>query len=68
MNAVRLYERYSVEELTAMQQAIWEDPASRNPAHANGGSIRLYTKAAEKKLAAIAWAITYHIQDRRGEA
>ncbi len=63
--ALNLYKRHSMEALTAMQQAICDDPACRNP---EKGSIWIYTPAARKKLADIAWAIRYHMEDRQAAA
>lgn len=65
MNAYDLYTHYSIEELVEMQQAIMDDPANANLAHAEGTSIYLYTKTARKKMSMIAWAITHHLQDKR---
>lgn len=48
-------------ELVAMQTAIMEDPASKNPK----GGLRIYTPAAERKLDKIARAITANLMDRR---
>ena len=63
-DSVKLYRNLSMSELTALQQQVQVDPKSRNPAHATG-SIYLYTKAARRKLDAISWAMTYHLQDAR---
>ena len=63
-----LYKRHTQTELTAMQQAITSDPASQNPDAANHGSIWLYTPKARKKLEDIAWAIRYHMDDKREAA
>ena len=59
--AVDLFERYTMRELAEMSQAIMDDPANENPAHANGTSILIYTRKAQRKLDDIAWAITYHL-------
>jgi hypothetical protein len=45
----------SMEELQALRRVIEADPGNRNPP----GSFWIYTKAAQQKLVAIAWAITY---------
>ena len=63
--AISLYRRYTMAELTAMQKAICDDPANANPGHTGGGSIYLYTAKARKKLDDIAWAISYHMADRK---
>lgn len=60
--ALDLYKRHSVEELTTMQRAIQDDPTCRNPER---GSIWIYTPKARKKLADIAWAIRYHMDDKQ---
>lgn len=49
------------QELTSIQRQIMEDPASRNPEHTNGKSIRIYNKKAEAKLDTIAREITYRL-------
>lgn len=59
-----LYRKHSTEELHAMQERIKADPANRMPK----GSVYLYTTKARKELDAIAWAITYHMQDRKEAA
>lgn len=65
MNAVKLYQKYSIEELQKMDQAIRDDPKNHNPEHLVGKSIWIYTKQARKKMDAIGWAITWHLRDRR---
>ena len=62
MNRVGLYRKYSIGQLVQMQQKIRDDPKSRNP---NKDSIWIYNKPAHKKLDDIAWAITYHLADKR---
>lgn len=60
MDAVKLYNKYSIEELQAMEKKIKEDPRNQLT-----GQFYLYTPSARKKLDAIAWAITYHLKDAR---
>lgn len=55
----RLYQRHSVAELQALRVAVEQDPANL----AAPGGLHLYTVKAQKRLAAIAWAITYHMKD-----
>lgn len=59
-----LYKRHSMEELGSMQRAIHADPACRNLS----GGIHLYTPNARKKLEDIAWAIRYHLDDKKEKA
>jgi hypothetical protein len=59
-----MYKNLNIEELLALRKKVEEDPKSQNPLHAKG-SIFLYTKAAERKLDAISWAVTYHLQDKK---
>lgn len=59
-----LFLKHSPEELHAMQDRIKADPANRMPK----GSVYLYIPKARKKLEDIAWAITYHMQDRKEAA
>lgn len=61
---VDLYRNLSIGQLGELRAAVEGDPASANPAHARG-SIYLYTPSARRKLDAIAWAITYHLQDAK---
>lgn len=61
--AYDLYKRHTAEELVAMQQTISNDPAMRMPSGV--GSIWLYLPKARKKLQDIAWAITYHLGDKK---
>lgn len=56
-----LYRKHSPDELHAMQERIKADPANRMPK----GSVYLYIPKARKELDAIAWAITYHITDKK---
>lgn len=62
--ALNLYKRKTMDELTAMQVAIHNDPVSRMPP---GSGIYLYTPKARKKLQDIAWAITYHLSDKKSD-
>lgn len=62
-DAVKLSDAYTASELAAAIQQIYADPASENPARAHG-SIRLYSKKASRRLDALAWAVTYHLQQR----
>ena len=66
-SAARLYQENSSEELTVLAAALTSDPENANPgSRANGGSsIYLYTKETHRRLAAIAQAITWHLQNRR---
>lgn len=60
MDSVKLYNKYSIEELQAMEKKIKEDPKNQLT-----GQFYLYTPSARKKLDTIAWAITYHLRDIR---
>jgi hypothetical protein len=60
MNAPDLYKRYTLEDLQNMAAAIREDPDNQQ-----SGSLYLYTPKARKKLDAIAYAITWHLRDRK---
>ena len=60
--ALNLYRKHSMEQLAAMQQAIHNDPTCRNP---EAGSIYIYTPKARTKLQDIAWAIRYHLDDKK---
>jgi hypothetical protein len=48
-----------------MAAEIRDNPANRNPVP---GSIWLYTPRVHRKLDAIAWAITYHLHDKRASS
>lgn len=67
MDAVKLYRKYSIDELQAMAAKIKADPANQYARNSvqRATSIYLYTPAARRKLDAIAWAITYHLQENR---
>jgi hypothetical protein len=67
-DAVRLADHYEPDELSAAIVQLHADPANANPAHAAGTSINLYTKAADKRTAALAWAIYYIKQSRHEPA
>jgi len=58
---IRLSEK-SMKELLAIQQAICNDPAQRNP---NPDSIFIYKPSARRRLNDIGWAITQHLQAKR---
>lgn len=62
MDAVKLFQKHSVDELLAMRQVIQEKPENQTPK----GSFYLYTPKARRKLDTIAWAITYHIKKAKG--
>lgn len=65
-DAVQLASNLTMEELVALQTEVQNDPKSKNPDHDGPTkSIWLYTKPARKKLDAIAWAITYKLQERK---
>jgi hypothetical protein len=64
-NAVRLSSNLTMDQLQELRLAVESDPKSKNPQHAAGKSIWIYAPAARKKLDAIAWAITYHLQQKR---
>jgi len=51
-----------MKELLAIQQAICNDPAQRNP---NPDSIFIYKPSARRRLNDIGWAITQHLQAKR---
>lgn len=63
MNATDLFGRYSMEQLVEMEAAMRIDSANKTPL----GSFWLYTKKARKKMGEIAWAITYHLQQKKEE-
>ena len=50
--------KYSMQQLLDMQQKIIDDPANKN----TGGGIWIYKKYANKRLDAIAQAITWKLQ------
>jgi hypothetical protein len=64
-NAVRLADENSLEQLEALRRSIVDDPANANPAHATGRSIFLYAPAAQRKLDALAHAVTMKLAERR---
>lgn len=64
MTAIRLYKKYSKEQLLLLQDQISGAPENRN----TDGSMFLYTAQARKKLDAIAQAITFHLADQREAA
>lgn len=59
MDAVKLYNKYTIEELQQKAQAIKDDPKNQLT------GFYLYTPSARRNLDAIAWAITYHLKDLR---
>lgn len=61
--ALNLYKRKTQAELVEMQRAICADPA--NHSARDHSTIHLYTPKARKKLADIAWAIRYHLDDKK---
>lgn len=71
-DAVKLSDAYSMDELNALRQQVEREHA--NPLDAHGSplehgrsTIYLYDKAGRKKLAAITWAVTYKLQDKKRE-
>ncbi len=63
MNAIRLSEQYTKEQLIAMEQSLCSDPANR----ANGQrGIFLYTKEAQRKIDAIRRAIQIKLDESNG--
>lgn len=60
MDAVKLYKKYSIDELQKLDQEIRDNQENQLV-----GEFYLYTKKARKKLEAISWAITYHLKDLR---
>jgi hypothetical protein len=56
----------TMEELVELQQQVQNDPANKHPTRQRGGdTIWLYKKEAQRKLDAIAWAVTYKIEEKR---
>lgn len=62
---LNLYKRYTQAELTAMREAICADPANKN---ITPGCVYLYVPKARKQIDDIAWAIRYHMEDKRAVA
>lgn len=62
-----LSKHLTVSQLIELDEDVRHDPRSANPEHAAGRSIYIYTRAARKRMEAIGWAITHHIQRRRTE-
>jgi hypothetical protein len=56
-DAVALYRGLTLAQLGELRAAVEADPG-----HASG-SIWLYKPSARRKLDAISWAVTYHLQD-----
>lgn len=61
MDAVKLASRYTTQELVAKGTEIRAMPENKNPT----GSFQRYVPRARRKLEAIDWAITYHLQNRQ---
>lgn len=64
MSAVKLYTKYSQEDLVRLMEDIQSRPENHMPA----GSVYLYTPNARKKLENITRAITWHLADKRAAA
>lgn len=60
--ALDLYKKHSLEELAAMREAVVMDPASKNT---QPGSVYLFSPKARKKLDDLAWAVRYHLDDKK---
>lgn len=60
-DAYRLYERHDLAALQAMLQEQMDAPENRNPP----GCVFIYTKRAQRKMDAIAEAISMHLKDRK---
>jgi len=58
--AYRLYRVYSLAELTEQSQTIRNNPDNRT-----GKGIHIFPPEIEKKLDTLAWAITFHLADRK---
>lgn len=63
-NAVKLSNHLTLEQLVEMAEGLRSDPANQN----TKGGIWLYTKATHRRLDAIAWAITYKLQEKKQAA
>lgn len=61
MNAIKLYNRYTKDQLVALRRTLSDDPKNRNPP----GQLYLHNAATRKKFDAIDLAITYHLADQR---
>lgn len=57
----RLYLRYSQSELTAMREALCDDPANVETVK---NSAYLLNRTTRNKVTDIVWAIYYHLQDK----
>lgn len=66
-DAVKLAGAYSLSELDALRREVETDPANACPLYAAGKSLYPLTAKARKRLQAIAWAVTYHLQARPAE-
>ena len=63
--AIKLYQRYTEQQLIDMRQQLIDDPAN---AYVGPKSICLYTEKTYKKIEQIVWAIYHHGQDARKAA
>lgn len=61
MNSVRLYQRFTMDQLIQKQSSIADNPENVNM----DGGIALHTPKTRRELAAIAQAIAFHLEDRR---
>lgn len=64
MSALSLYKKHTQAELVHLDAALTADPLARD----NSNSIFIYTPKARKRLAEIAQAITWHMEDARAAA
>lgn len=62
--ALALYKRYSLAELAAMREEVTRDPANKNT---QPGSIYLFSPKARKLLDDLAWAVRYHLENKKDE-
>ncbi len=62
--AWRLANAYSFAELNRLREEVEGNPTSKE----KPGSLWIYTRAARRKLDAIAWAVTYKLAEKRREA
>lgn len=65
---IKLADNLTSAELGRLMLQISEDPESKNPAHAAGRTIEIYTKKANKKMDAIALAVFYQKQEKQRAA
>jgi hypothetical protein len=59
MDACQLADKFTTAELLERMKKIKENPKNQLT------GFYLYTPAARRKMAAITWAITYHMQEER---